>query len=143
MPIHDCPLTRNDGDSLVAYLPITIVNPHTGKSYRTHGIIDTGADECAIPAEVAKILGHKLRSGIKTEVIGLEGPATGWSHTTIILVHHPHTGEIIYTVPETPIDYMRGLTAVLLGVNSFLSRFVVTFDYPRNTFSVIRPFAGP
>lgn len=143
MPIHDCPLNRNDGGSLVAYLPVTIINPHTGNAYRTKGIIDTGADECAIPAQVAKILGHNLRSGAQTEVIGLEGAATGWSHTTIVLVHHPDTGEVIYTVPETPIDYIRGLTTVLLGVSSFLSRFVLTLDYPRNVFSLTRPFVGP
>jgi hypothetical protein len=143
MPIRDCPLNRNDGGSLVAYLPVTILNPHTGKAYKTKGIIDTGADECGIPSRVAKILGHKLRLGTRTEIITGKGIAIARSHTTIMWIHHPVTEEVIYRIPEALIDYMSGLTTVVLGVNSFLSRFVITFDYPRNTFSVTRPFAGP
>ena len=42
-------------------LPIRIVNSHDpSKFYSTYGIIDTGADECAIPAAIAPILGHDL-----------------------------------------------------------------------------------
>jgi hypothetical protein len=106
MPVHDCPLTINEGDSLVAYLPVTIINPHTGKSYKTQGIIDTGADTCALPFGVAEILGHVLESGTETKVITCNGEAKGWSHTTIISVHHPDTLDVIFTISEGLVDYM-------------------------------------
>ncbi|MFN3533432.1 MAG: hypothetical protein ACK41Q_13130, partial [Candidatus Brocadia sp.] len=38
------------------YLPLRIINPHTDKSYKTFGLITTGADECIIPAFIAKAL---------------------------------------------------------------------------------------
>lgn len=143
MPIHDCPLTYSDGGSLVAYLPVTIINPRTGDCIRTKGLIDTGADECSIPSGFAKKLGHKLYSGTKTQVTTGKGLTAAWSHTTIFLIHHPDTSEVIYTTPEVPIDYMKDLPTVLLGVNSFLSRFVITLDYPKNVFSLTKPFTGP
>lgn len=143
MPIHDCPLTHNAGGSLVAYLPITIINPHSDKLVRTQGLIDTGADECSIPSAFARRLGHRLRSGTSTQVVGCGGAEKAWSHTTKILIHHPITGEVIYTTPDVPIDYMSGLTTVLLGVNSFLSKFVVELNYINYTFSVAQPFKGP
>lgn len=42
---------------------LRIVNPHTDKHYNTRGVIDTGADECSIPAKIANILGHNLKAG--------------------------------------------------------------------------------
>jgi hypothetical protein len=142
MPIHECPLTKNAGGSLVAYLPVTIVNPHTGQKLRTQGIIDTGADECAIPARAARIIGHKLKAGTPSKVTTGNGTAIAWSHTTIILVHHPETEEVIFNSLEVPIDYMK-VPSVLLGVRSFLNRFVFTVDYPRRVFSLVDPFKGP
>ena len=62
MPIRDCPFT-DCGNISRPILPINIINPHKGNNYRTFGIIDTGADECAIPASVAPILEHDLQSG--------------------------------------------------------------------------------
>ena len=32
------------------WVPAIIANPHTGKSAKIWGLIDTGADECALPA---------------------------------------------------------------------------------------------
>jgi predicted aspartyl protease len=143
MPIHDCPLTYSDGGSLVAYLPITIINPHTGKSVLTQGLIDTGADECSIPSGFAKKLGHVLKDGYGTEVVGCGGTKKAWAHTTKILIHHPLTGDLIYSTPDVRIDYISGLTTVLLGVNSFLSKFNINMNYINNTFSVLRSFRGP
>ena len=142
MPIRDCPLTETSEGRLVAYLPVTIINPHRGKRLSTYGIIDTGADECAIPFRAARILGHNLKAGVKSEVTTGGGKVIAWGHTTIIVVHHPESGDAIFTTQEVPIDYMR-VPSVLLGVKSFLSRFVLTIDYPRRVFSLMNPFVGP
>ena len=62
MPIKDYPFL-GAGGIFRPFLPIQIVNPHTGKAYKTFGLIDTGADECAVPASVARIVGHDLQAG--------------------------------------------------------------------------------
>ena len=50
MPLKDCPFSKLSGADIPRpILPIKIINPHTGLSYTTFGIIDTGADECAVP----------------------------------------------------------------------------------------------
>ncbi len=43
---------------------------------------------------------------------------------------------MVYVIGETPIDFMPHLDCVLLGVESFLSRFVLTVDYRREVFSL-------
>ena len=60
------PFTKfNDNDIARPWLPVTIHNPHTKLSIKVYGLIDTGADECAIPAEYAPLLGHNLQAGIR------------------------------------------------------------------------------
>jgi predicted aspartyl protease len=63
MPIRVCPFTLCSGNIYRPILQIRIINPHSGNNYRTYGIIDTGADECAIPASYASLLGHNLQAG--------------------------------------------------------------------------------
>ncbi len=50
MPIKDCPFTDFKSGIYRPYLVLKIVNPHTNKSIKTFGLIDTGADECAVPS---------------------------------------------------------------------------------------------
>lgn len=51
------------------YLPIRIVNPSSGLSRKTWCLLDTGAESCLIPAEIAVGLGHDLRGpGVKSSV---------------------------------------------------------------------------
>ncbi|NLW35052.1 hypothetical protein [Syntrophorhabdus aromaticivorans] len=143
MPIRDCPLTINDGDSLVAYLPVTIVNPHTGKVLKANALVDTGSDECcSIPISVAKILGHKLEKGDKRRTITGNGEGDGWAHTTKISIHHPESEDVIFTISESLINFMD-VPWVVLGVIGFLEYFKLTMNYPKKNFSLTRPFVGP
>ena len=65
MLILNCPFRRKDSFSIVRpILEIKIINPYNKKYIRTYGVIDTGADECAIPAWVANRLGHNLTTNI-------------------------------------------------------------------------------
>ncbi len=64
MDLVDIPFTQIDANDIPRpRLQLTIKNPHTNKEFRTWGIIDTGADECALPASYAPILGHNLQAG--------------------------------------------------------------------------------
>ena len=138
MPISNCPFTSY-GSISRPILPIKIVNPHANLGFKTFGIIDTGADECAVPASVANILGHNLQAGKTKRIRTGNGETIAYVHTTAFEIFHPVSGEFLYTVKKTPIDYMPNLDVVLLGVNSFLSKFVLNIDYPEKTFSIKYP----
>ncbi|MCR4287938.1 MAG: retroviral-like aspartic protease family protein [Deltaproteobacteria bacterium] len=139
MPIRDCPFTNCGNGIYRPILPVRIINPHSNKGIYTYGIIDTGADECAVPAGVAPILGHDLQAGQVKNINTGNGVTVAYSHMTKFEVFHPATGESLYTVPDTPIDFMPNLHVVLLGVNSFLSRFILTVNYPLKIFSIAAP----
>ncbi|MBI3753531.1 MAG: hypothetical protein HY266_05715 [Deltaproteobacteria bacterium] len=140
MPLKDCPFLKLSKEDIPRpLLPINIINPHTGLSYATFGIIDTGADECAIPAGIASLLGHNLQSG-STKVIGTgNGETIAFAHTTKFEIYDPLSFKLAYTIQDTPIDFMPNLHIVLLGVNSFLSKFALSIDYPSNLFSISSP----
>lgn len=139
MPIKGCPFTNCGSGIYRPILPIRIINPHTLKGYRTFGIIDTGADDCAVPAVYAPLLGHNLQTGQQKIISTGNGETIAYAHTTRFEIFHPLKGELLYTVDDTPIDFMPNLHVVLLGVNSFLSRFVLTIDYPQKRFSIQYP----
>lgn len=137
MPLKDCPFLRLSKEDIPRpLLPLNIINPHTGLSYATFGIIDTGADECAIPAAIASILGHNLQAGSTKTIKTGNGETIAFSHTTKFEIYDPLSLKIVYTIHDTPIDFLPNLQVVLLGVNSFLSKFVLKMDYPRQVFSL-------
>jgi hypothetical protein len=134
MPILNCPFTAGR-----PFLPLRIINPHTGKAHRAVGIVDTGADECAVPAFVARILGHDLSAGKMKQIKTGNGITNAYSHTTRLEIFHPRTNQLLYTIMDTPIDFLPNLHVVLLGVNSFLSKFILSIDYPKKVFSIKSP----
>ena len=136
MPINECPFTNCGSGIYRPILPIKILNPHASKGYRTFVIIDTGADDCAVPAVYAPLLGHNLQTGQQKIISTGNGETIAYAHTTRFEIFHPSTGKILYIINDTPIDFMPNLHVVLLGVNSFLSRFVLTIDYPQKKFSI-------
>jgi predicted aspartyl protease len=120
-------------------LPIRIVNPHSEKGYKTFGLIDTGADDCAIPAVYAPLVGHDLQSGQSKTISTGNGETIAYMHTTRFEIFHPETEELLYVIDDTPIDFLPNLHIVLLGVNSFLSRFILEINYPSKKFSIRYP----
>ncbi|MEA3351572.1 MAG: hypothetical protein U9Q82_13210 [Chloroflexota bacterium] len=139
MPIKDCPFSvyAQFGDEPRPILPVRIINPHTGKRIQTIGIIDTGADECSIPADYAPLLGHDLQSGHIKQVYTGNGMTTAYSHTTRFEILHPASFDLLYTVDDIPVDFLPNLHIVLLGVNNFLSKFILNIDYPKHIFSIL------
>lgn len=140
MPIQDCPFTLCRGGIYRPMLPIRIINPQApGGVYRTFGLVDTGADECAIPAAYATTLCHNLSAGTSKQIGTGNGITTAYSHKTTIEIYDPITQAVGYRLEDTPIDFMPNLAVVLLGVKSFLNRFILTIDYPRKIFSIKHP----
>jgi predicted aspartyl protease len=118
------------GNTPKPWLPIVISNPHTGKSISTYGLVDTGADECALPASFAEILGHNLQKGTPKDISTGNGITIAYSHTVSIETDGFHTENVL-------IDFMPNLSVPLLGVRSFLSKFILTVNYKDQTFSLI------
>ena len=130
MELSNIPFTKLSSDDIPRpWLPITIINPHSNKKVKVLGLIDTGADECALPASYAAILGHNLQAGTAKEINTGNGKTMAYSHTVRIEI-----SDIV--IKETLIDFMPNLYVPLLGVKSFLSNFVLTVDYPQKKFSL-------
>ena len=139
MPIENFPFSANGGGIARPYLPVLIINPHMGKRVSTFALIDTGADECAIPAGYAFILGHDLVKG-REKIIGTgNGYTAAYTHTTTMEIFHPVTKSVIYRMSDIPVDFLPNLHAVLLGASNFLDRFILTVDYPQQIFSIKYP----
>ena len=138
MPITDCPFfSISTGHPSRPMLPIEVINPATKKNIFLYGLIDTGADRCALPAELADVLGHSLLAGQVVNIDTGNGMTKAYSHTTRINIFSlPNPSEPVYTIHDTQVDFMPNLTTVLLGVKGFLSKFILSIDYPNRTFSI-------
>ena len=134
MAIVKCPFTSGR-----PILPIRIINPHTGQAHRAAGLVDTGADECAVPAYIASIIGHNLSAGGRKQIRTGNGLTTAFSHTTRLEIFHPVSQQLLFTTTDTVIDFLPNLHTILLGVKSFLSQFILTVDYPQKVFSIRKP----
>jgi len=104
------------------WLPVTIINPENNKRIKILGLIDTGADECALPSSYAVIIGHNLEKGLVKKINTGNGITIAYSHTVKIEIKNFMTQSIL-------IDFMPNLNIPLLGVKSFLINFVLTVDY--------------
>jgi len=145
MPIAEYPFVRRTDESPPRpMLHLRISNPATRRHVDALGLIDTGADECALPARFAELLGHNLQAGKAQKIRTASGSTTAYSHRCTIDIFDTHAlcegrEQVVHTLENTPIDFLPKLGPVLLGVRSFLSGFVLAIDYPRRVFSIRRP----
>ena len=122
MELVDIPLVKlSPEDTPRPWLRVIIINPHSNKEIKLLGLIDTGADECALPARYAPLLGHRLEAGKTKEINTGNGKTTAYSHTVKIKIAD-------FVVQDTLIDFMPNLHLPLLGVKSFLSNFQLIID---------------
>ena len=130
MPLLDIPFLKfGKNDIARPWLPITIVNPRSRKQVDMYGLIDTGADECALPATYATLLGFDLQQGIPKSINTGNGVTFAYAHTVQIKIKG-------FNSRKTAIDFLPNLQVPLLGMRNFLSDFILTIDYPRAQFSL-------
>lgn len=133
MPIRNYPFsTTRPGDVPRPYLPVTLINPDTEKHLKVMALIDTGADECALPASFAPILGHDLQAGVERRINTGNGVTIAYAHTLRIKIKG-------FTTRDVMIDFMPNLHTPLLGVKSLLGHFILTVHYPKKIFSLKLP----
>jgi predicted aspartyl protease len=129
--VKDYPFIKTRPDDIARpYLPVTILNQKKNKEINVYALIDTGADECALPASLASLLGHNLKSGYKKKINTGNGLTTAYSHSIRIKAFNFVTDEVL-------IDFMPNLHIPLLGVKSFLSNFILKVNYKNSTFSLL------
>ena len=113
-------------------IPVRITNPETGQSINITGLVDTGADSCLFPADVADITGHNLKGkGVKSNVnIGIEQVNVSvYKHTFILELLSPGYQKVVWSSGKIEIDCSTSNPPVLLGAIDFLRYFKLTVDY--------------
>lgn len=131
MPVRNYPFSAiRTGDIARPFLPVRIINPDSNREIRVYALIDTGADECALPSSFAPILGHDLQAGQQRRISTGNGVTIAYGHTTRIVIEEFSTQDVL-------IDFMPNLNIPLLGVRSFLGNFILTIDYPNKVFSLL------
>lgn len=145
MPVKDHPFTDLGDGQPRPMLWVRVINPHTNQRHPpVLALVDTGADECSFPAGVAFLLGHNLESVARKEVSAAGGKTWAYPHTSRveILERQPDGrpgSKVLYTIPDTFIDFTIGLKFFVLGTRNFLCKFVPKIDYPRQVFSIRTP----
>jgi len=111
------------------------------------GIIDTGADNGALPPSLAVLTERDLRSGASREIIMSYPVSAAYSHscriddfdTTALLHKQP---KFLYTRSDTSLDVTPNLHSRLQKVDNFLDRVILYIDYPRLALSIRKPGQG-
>ncbi len=119
-------------DRFRPYFEIIIRNENTGKEIKTFGLLDTGADESALPGFYAKILGHDLDKGNKKEIMVAGGKTEAFRHTNKFLI--PKIG----LIKDILIDFIPNLHIPIIGLN-IIENYNV-FLYYQNRYFVMEDF---
>jgi len=117
-----------------AYVPVRIANPHTRQSVIAYALVDTGADACLFPADLAVALGHDLKgAGVKASITsGIEQTEVPtYKHTFRLELLSPDLRRAVWRSRPMEIDCAESNPPVLVGVEGFLERFRLTIDYRR------------
>ena len=145
MPIRNYPFSPIGQDPTPRpMLWIRVINPKLNLSVRVLALVDTGADDCLFPAQVATELGHDLESVEPKVIVTANGPTNAYPHTSKLEILEIKAdgkpgSQVLYTIPDTLIDFTQGCECFLLGTKTFLNRFVLTIDYPKQVFSILNP----
>lgn len=158
MPIRDYPfitlnpyavepsdLVSPGGPNAKPYLWLRITNLATRQAMIVPAAIDTGADAIVMPATDAETLGHNLEATPPRPVRTAKGTTNAYPHSAAIDVlgilpgGYADESVVLYPIPQTVVYFTVGQRAHLVGQGSFLSRCILTINYPEQRFSVRLP----
>ena len=138
MPVHTFAFSRRfPGDLPRPLLPVRVSNPaSSGLPIDELALIDTGADCCFLPRDLAEALDHDFPKGLTPELIGTgAGSNQAFAHTSTIEICDLQ-GNTLWTIQKAPVYVMDGLDQVSLGVEDFLANFKLTIDYLNQGFTL-------
>ncbi len=147
MPVRNHPLTiQNRGERFLRpYLSVRAFcsETHHGregylqKGQLIMGLVDTGADTCAMPLSYASLIGHVVENGETGSVITAgSGDIKTVIHTCSFDLLCPRTKRTLYHLENIKTHFTNNLKCPLIGVSGFLNQFMLTIDYPSNCFSL-------
>jgi hypothetical protein len=115
------------------FVPINIINPHTGLSKKIYCLLDTGADECLFNIDIVNSLGHNLKAeGVQSKIkMGISGTnVIVWPHTFILQLLYPNVTDVAWESSSILVDCSEIPDLPnLLGTQNFLREFTFIFDY--------------
>jgi hypothetical protein len=112
------------GDRLIPKIPVRL--RYRNKEISITALIDSGADTCFIPEDIACILGINFHRGVEKKITGIDKEliCTEWPLTLIIEGNcERHEIEVIAQVPKLSSKKV----GVLLGREGFFENFNITF----------------
>ena len=95
-------------------------------------LLDSGADCNLFNAEIAELIGiEKLEAGGIKEFYGIAGKVTAYGHEVLLNVGGHQITTIIYFSRDV------GKETVLLGMEGFFDRFIVTFNRAKESTEIM------
>lgn len=112
-------------------LEVKIIPSEGSLPFTTRMVVDSGATETLLDAEIGKAVGLDVVSGVPKKVGGITGSTTGYEHRVQIdLVD-------LDDVLEVDVIFVPNMGASgLLGQDTFFSRYDVRFEKRRLKFAV-------
>lgn len=107
-------------------------NPKTNPEFRTHGLIDSGADICFIPRKIADLLTLELKEATKKKSTGVNGKF--WTYRTKMYLEILDKGRRIgidtveVVVPENDPDDIDLEKNILIGRGGLFENYEITFN---------------
>ena len=128
------------------YLPVRIINPNDPeRTAILPGLVDSGSFRCRFPIDYANLIGLDVRKGRPDRGDSPGGTISGYLYTcSIDILEMDSKGKVnensvVTHIPKTEFSFGENLPFALLGVEEFLTNFVLTIDYPRQVFSIQKP----
>ena len=103
-------------------IPVEII--YKGKTVSYEALVDSGADCCIFPAQIADVLGIDVKSGEKKEVWGVTGVSEDYFVHYVELI----VGGWSYDVKVGFLPNIARLGYGILGQKGFFDTFIVKFD---------------
>jgi hypothetical protein len=119
-----------------AYPIVPITLSYQGRSLRTEGLLDSGANLSLFPAEIAEYLGLSLESGRPIYLSGIGGRILGYRHQVSLAVETTaFQATIVFSA-----EFISSFN--ILGRDNFFKKFRITFN-ERQRFVEIEETGGP
>jgi len=120
------------GFEMAPRMPILFRNPANGLEIPVFCLVDSGASEILINAQIATALGINVTSGEPREYAGIGGVVTGYQHR-ISLKLMGDAQEFAVECGVLPVPLYDGL----LGQKGFFDNYKVIFEKYKKRFEVI------
>ncbi len=136
MTLHYPYTTRSHPDGTTSKVPIIPITLIGQEIIITGGVVDSGADSCAISLPMAKRLGLPL-DGPKEITRGVGGIVES-AESQFILSLRQGNEKYRFNIPVKVI--LKNLDfPVLLGQDGFFDKFIITFNRSEESFTLKRP----